>query len=167
MIVGVISDTHDRIPLIIEAVERLNAEGAGLILHCGDYCAPFAMKPLGKLNARMIGVYGNNDAEKELLKEAALKAGNEIKGGFARLIVDGWKVALLHGEDSDLLSSLIECGYFDLVAYGHTHEAEVRTVGRTLVVNPGEVCGYLTNEPSLALLNTKTKEAKLVKIGRR
>lgn len=167
MIVGIISDTHDRLPLIVEAVERLNAEGVSLVLHCGDYCAPFAMKSLNKLNARMIGVYGNNDAEKELLKEIALKAGNEVKGGFAKLSVDGWRVALLHGEDGDLLSSLIECGYFDLVAYGHTHKAEVRKVGRTLVVNPGEACGYLTNEPSLALLDTKTKEARLVKIGRR
>jgi len=49
MIVGIISDTHDRLPMIDEAVKRLNEMNVELVLHAGDYIAPFVashFKPL-------------------------------------------------------------------------------------------------------------------------
>lgn len=164
MIIGVISDTHDRIPFIIKAIEKLNAEKVDLVLHCGDYCAPFAVSPFKNLAAKMIGVYGNNDAEKELLKNAFLNIGKEVKGSFAKLDVNGFKIAMLHGENKDLLETIVECGFFDLVVYGHTHKVEVNEVGKTLVINPGEVCGYLTGESSLALVNIENKKVNVIKL---
>ncbi|MEM2577227.1 MAG: metallophosphoesterase [Candidatus Bathyarchaeia archaeon] len=164
MIIGIISDTHDRIPFIIKAIELLNAEKVDLVLHCGDYCAPFAIVPFKSLIAKMIGIYGNNDAEKELLKNAFLSINKEVRGSFAKFDINGFKIGMLHGENKDLLDTIIECGFFDLVVYGHTHKVDIREFGKTLVINPGEICGYLTGESSLALFDVKTKKVNIVKL---
>ena len=43
MLVGLISDTHDNLPMVEKAVKRLNEEKVGLVLHAGDYVAPFVI----------------------------------------------------------------------------------------------------------------------------
>jgi hypothetical protein len=67
----------------------------------------------------------------------------------------------LHGSDEELLKTLIKSEVFDVVVYGHTHKAEIYRNGKTLVVNPGEVCGYLSGKSTIALLDTTKHEAKL------
>jgi putative phosphoesterase len=59
---------------------------------------------------------------------------------------------------------LIDSESFDVVVHGHTHKADVYRKGKTLVVNPGEVCGYLTNKSTIALLDTDKCEVKLVEL---
>jgi predicted phosphodiesterase len=33
-----------------------------------------------------------------------------------------------------------------------------------MVINPGEVCGYLTGKPTMALLDTVKREAKIIEL---
>ena len=42
LLLGIISDSHDNLPKIDAAVAKLNASRVDLVLHAGDYCAPFA-----------------------------------------------------------------------------------------------------------------------------
>ena len=70
MIICIISDIHDRLPLLEKAINRLNEEKVELVLCAGDYVAPFVTSYFKALKAKMIGVFGNNDAEKQTLKEA-------------------------------------------------------------------------------------------------
>ena len=51
-----------------------------------------------------------------------------------------------------------------MVVHGHTHRAGVRREGKTLVVNPGEVCGYLYGRPTVAVLDTDKLEVKFVEL---
>jgi len=44
MKIGVISDTHDNLPLIEKAVKIFNEKGVKLVLHAGDYVALFVVK---------------------------------------------------------------------------------------------------------------------------
>ncbi|MDQ7033125.1 MAG: metallophosphoesterase [Desulfonauticus sp.] len=163
MIVGLISDTHDSLPMIEKSIERLNREKVELVLHAGDYIAPFTIPKFQKLKTKLIGVFGNNDGDHELLKKKFSENKSlEIRGNFARLETNGLKICLLHGDEKELLESIIESQSFDVVVHGHTHEAEVSRKGRTLIVNPGEVCGYLTGKSSIALLDTIRKEAKII-----
>jgi len=67
--IGILSDTHDNLPLIDEAVKLLNRSGVGIVLHAGDYISPFTVPHFKPLQAKIIGVYGNNCAERKLLKE--------------------------------------------------------------------------------------------------
>jgi putative phosphoesterase len=165
VLIGVISDTHDNLPLVEKAVKRLNDEKVDLILHAGDYVAPFIIPKFKTLNAKLIGVFGNNDGDHELLKKRFSENENcEVRGRFAEINADGFKIALLHGDEMELLEALINCGCFDAIIHGHAHTTSVSKKGKTLIVNPGEVCGYLSGKSTMALLDTDKHEAKIVEL---
>jgi len=165
MIVGLIADTHDRLPNVEKAVKKFNAEKVELVLHAGDYVAPFVIPKFKDLNAKLIGVFGNNDGDHELLRKRFSEYGNlEIRGSFAEITVDGVKIALIHGTESALLKALIESEGFDVVVHGHSHKAEIYENGKTLVINPGEACGYLTGKSTIGLLDTTKREARIIEL---
>jgi len=66
---------------------------------------------------------------------------------------------------SEFLSALISSGEYDVVVRGHTHSPEIRKEGRTLIINPGEICGYLTGKKTLCLLDPGSMDASLYEIG--
>jgi putative phosphoesterase len=74
------------------------------------------------------------------------------------------RIALLHGNDRELLETLAACGSLDLLVYGHTHRPEVRKDGSLLIVNPGEVYGHLTGRSTVALVDTVKRSAEIVEI---
>jgi hypothetical protein len=76
----------------------------------------------------------------------------------------GMRIGLVHGNDRDLLETLVTCGSLDLLVYGHTHRPEIRRVGSLLVVNPGEVYGYLTGRSTVALVDTVKRSGEIVDI---
>jgi putative phosphoesterase len=165
MIIGLISDTHDRLPIIEKAIKRLNDENVELVLHAGDYVAPFVIPLFKNLKAKLIGVFGNNDGDHDLLKKRFSENKNlEIRGRFAMITADGLKIALLHGDEEELLKALIESGGFDAVVHGHAHTVSAHREGKTLVINPGEVCGYLTGKSTIALFDTVKCEAEIIQL---
>ncbi len=100
MLIGLMSDTHDNLPQVDKAVRRFNEENVELVLHAGDYVAAFVIPRFKDLKARLIGVFGNNDGDHELLKLRFKENKRlEIRGNFAYVEVDGLKIALLHGTD--------------------------------------------------------------------
>jgi putative phosphoesterase len=162
MRLGFISDTHDNVPMIKAAIKRLNELDVELVLHAGDYISPFTAKPYAELKANMIGVYGNNCAEREKLKEVYAAVGKEIVGNFAEVEASGKRIALIHGHDEALLRALTTRGFYDVVVHGHDHKAKIAKVGTTLVVNPGEVGGWLFGRSSLAVLDTDGLKAEII-----
>jgi putative phosphoesterase len=164
LIVGLIADTHDRLEMVDKAIKKLNEQEVELVLHAGDYVAPFVIPRFKKLKAKLVGVFGNNDGDHELLKKKFSELGLEIHGGFAEINVDGIKIALLHGHEEELLNALINSESFNVVVHGHTHKTEVYRKGKTLIVNPGEACGYLSGKPTIALLNTEKREARIIEL---
>ena len=165
MLIGIMSDTHDNLPLVEKAVQKLNAENVALVLHAGDYTSPFTIPKFKALNMKLIGVFGNNDGDHEFLKKRFNECPNcEVRGRFAEVNADGFKIALLHGDEIELLDALINCGGFDAVVHGHSHAEVSRKNGKTLVVNPGEVCGYLTGKSTIALLDTVKREESRIRL---
>jgi len=163
MLVGAISDTHDNLPQIEKAVKYLNEQNVGLVLHAGDYVAGFVVPKLKMLNCKLIGVFGNNDGDHELLKKRCSETINcTIHNQFATVTIEGYKIALLHGTETELLNAIIDSGFFSAVVHGHSHNKSIEKRGKTLSINPGELCGYLTGKPTLALLDTVKNEAKII-----
>ena len=153
LLIGLISDTHDHIRAIEEAVNIFNIKNVELILHAGDYNSPFTARIFKDLRAKFIGVYGNTDGEKEGLKNRYSEIGADIKGIYASLNFNNHKLALYHGHEQFFLDALIKSGQYNVVIHGHTHNRRNERIGNTTVVNPGEACGYLTGEKSIAILN--------------
>lgn len=162
MLLGMMADTHDRLPLIDWAVDTLNERKVELVLHAGDFIAPFVVPHFEPLRVRLIGVYGNNDAEREILRRKFLELNGEIRGKFAEINVGKMKIAMTHGEEEELLRSLIDSESYDVVVHGHTHEVKIHRKGKTLIINPGETCGWLTGKSTIALLNTETLEEEII-----
>jgi uncharacterized protein len=165
MLIGAISDTHDNLPLIEKAVQILNDQKVGLVLHAGDYVAGFVIPKLAKLNCPLIGVFGNNDGDHELLKKRFSETNNcTINDRFTQITVENYRIALLHGHETELLNAIVDGGYFDAVIHGHSHNKNIEQKGKTLSINPGELCGYLTGKPTIAILDTIKKEAKIIEL---
>lgn len=164
MLIGLLSDTHDNIPNIKQSIIRFKEEKVDLVLHAGDYVSPFTAIPYAELDVPLIGVYGNNSAETEILKETYSKVDGDLRGYFTEIEVDGLMIALLHGhrkQDVDKAKS----GNYDVIVQGHSHLSSISEENNVLMINPGEVCGYLhmlgliPNISSVGFLDTKKKHA--------
>jgi len=160
MIIGLISDTHDNIHMIDRAVKMFNEERIKLVLHAGDYIAPFTAKHFKPLEAQLVGVYGNNCAERATLKKVYGEIGAEIRGFFAEVEADGMRIVLIHSHRQMDVDKAYGGGY-DAVVRGHTHRAGIGQEKGVLVVNPGEACGYVTGRSTLAFLDTERRAAWL------
>jgi putative phosphoesterase len=165
MLIGAISDTHDNLAQIEKAVESLNNAKVNLVLHAGDYCSPFTLAKFKALNCKLIGVFGNNDGDHELLKLRFSETSNcSIHDRFALVEIGGYKIALLHGDQNELLNALINSQYFNAIVHGHSHLNGIERKDKTLLINPGEVCGYLTSKATIAILDTAQNEARIVEL---
>lgn len=165
MIIGAISDSHDNLPLVEKAIQTLNEQKVSLALHAGDFVAAFTVAKFKKLNCPLIAVFGNNDGDHELLKKRFSETTNcSVHECFTQLNLEGYKIALLHGHEAELLDAIIDSGYFDAVIHGHSHIHSVEYKGKTLSINPGELCGYLTGKPTLALLDTNKHQANIIEL---
>jgi uncharacterized protein len=165
MLIGVISDSHDNLPLIEKAVQTLNNQKVGLVLHAGDYVAGFAIPKFKALNCNLIGVFGNNDGDHELLKKRFSETNNcTIHDRFTSVTIKDYKIALLHGHETELLNAIIDSESFNAVIHGHSHNYGIERKGRTLSINPGELCGYLTAKSTVAILDTERNEARIIEL---
>ena len=158
MKIALMSDSHDNMDALHRAVDYCNAQNVDHVLHAGDLVAPFVSRALKKLNAPLTIVYGNNDGEKHGLYQ--MFKGKIFDPPHA-LTLDGRRVLMLHAPM--LMEVLKDSSEYDLVLYGHTHEIEV-TKGENLVVNPGELCGWLNGINTMAMWDTETNCAEIVEI---
>ena len=164
MLVGLVSDTHDRLDAAEAAVRVFNDGDVGYVLHAGDHVAPFVVGRYWQLQAPWRGVYGNNDGERAGLLAAS---GGRISGDLVVVEVGGVRILLAHKEEVGLDAAKSGAfGPVDVLVCGHTHRKGSRqeTVGDrdVLVVNPGEACGYLTGRATVALLDTESRQVEWV-----
>ena len=159
MLIGIISDSHDHLENVRRALALFRERGVEIVLHAGDFVSPFVSEPFRELGVRVIGVFGNNDGDKLYLRERFSGVG-ELHFGPHELELGGRRILLMH--EPRALEALVASGRYDLVVYGHTHRAEIRE-GRPLVINPGELGGWLTGQPSAALVDLGALRGELLR----
>jgi putative phosphoesterase len=162
MLIGLISDTHDHIPYLKKAIEIFKENKVDLVIHSGDYCSPFMIPHFEGLNLK--GIFGNNDGDKYLLMQKFREIDAELHGNFMKVEADGLNIAVYHGTYAEITESLIESGRYDVVVTGHTHETVNKTVGETLVINPGSANGF-DDKATIALLDTSTKTPEFIELN--
>ena len=158
MKLGIASDSHDNLVKIAAAVECFNDEGVSLVLHAGDYISPITAHAYEKLDAPLVGVFGNNDGDRLFLVERFRNIG-EIYPDHHEFEVDGKHGVLMH--EPKFIDALVKSGFYDLVIYGHTHQIDIRE-GRSLVINPGECGGWLTGRATVAIVETEDLSVRLI-----
>ncbi|WP_299237426.1 metallophosphoesterase [Natronomonas sp.] len=138
MNVGIVADTHDNVPAAEAAMDRFEEAGAECVIHCGDFVAPPLIPALDRDGVAVHAVRGNNDGEREGLRDAFEDLeGGTLHGRFAELRLDDRTFAVVHGEDRPVVEALASSGAYDYVVHGHWHVHEKRSVGDAVVVNPG------------------------------
>jgi len=160
MRVGLIGDTHDRVPAIAELVRQMQASGVGMVFHVGDYCAPFSLKPFEDAHVTLAGVFGRNDGDPQgLLSRAQAGFGAELFESPHSFDVGGRRILLVH-DIGDVHKRSVS-GH-EIVVHGSTHQQEMKTRGDTLIVNPGEACGWLFGTPSAAVLDLSSRDVEFL-----
>ena len=154
MKLGVIADSHDNLPMIRKAVRFFNEEEpVDAIVHAGDYVAPFAVKELAKLKAPIYGIFGNNDGEHPGINQVL----PQIVDPPLHLEIGGRRIVVTH--DLDKLPEDTKKAA-EIVIFGHTHNRKVERNG-CLLVNPGELGGWLTGESSAAVIDLETLDVEV------
>jgi uncharacterized protein len=154
MRVGLMADSHDRLPAMAELVKQMQARGAGFILHAGDFCAPFALQPFFDAQVPVGGVFGRNDGDQEGLRAKAAHAmGIELFESPHSFDLNGTRMLIVH-DIGEVNERSIE-GHA-VIVHGCTHERSEQRRGSALIINPGEACGWLTGRPSAAVLDLDT-----------
>jgi uncharacterized protein len=157
-IIGIISDTHDNRTTIKKAVDVFNEKECSLVLHAGDFIAPFTYLDFKNLKCGLIGVFGNNDGEKKGLSEKFSILGGIFEPPY-ELNYNGKNFVLMH--EPYFIEEYIARGTADVIIYGHIHETDIR-YGNPLIINPGECCGYLTGKCTVAVLDISEMGLELI-----
>ena len=156
MVIGIISDTHDNISALREGIKILKDRGISCVFHLGDIISPFMVKEFDV--PCVYAVFGNNDGDKLLLKERFSERGFRIFKGPHRIVYNGKKILMMH-EPFQL--NRFKREDFDLILFGHTHRVYIEE-GKTLVINPGALSGYLAPEKTLVILDLNTMKPELI-----
>jgi len=157
--IGVMADSHDNLIAIRSAVQIFQKAGCKLVVHAGDFIAPFAARELEKLGCPVKAVFGNCDGEKIGLARVFETFGQIRKAPYF-FNYEGLKILVTHLDAP--LKAMIAKQEYDLVIYGHRHKPDIRKHKKTLVINPGETGGWLTGKCSLALFDPATRKAEII-----
>lgn len=156
------SDAHDRWDHLEKAIQTGNELGCEIMLFAGDFMSPPGLKTLETFNGIIHMVLGNNDGELVGLtrKTSASEKINLYYDSGESVFnqqIDGLTFYMNHFPGFVRNAAL--SGNYDVCVYGHDHiyHEEVLDNG-TLLLNPGEIQGYKTGQPTCMIFDTATKQ---------
>lgn len=166
---GIMSDSHDNIAAVEKALKVFREYEVNILIHLGDIISPFTLSKILEFPAKIIIITGNNDGDLLQLKEIAMKGGATLKQFMYTTNIASKRIYLTHGfgtkeQTKSYVEAIALTGLYDIVLYGHTHEASALYKGNTLILNPGEVCGYLTGHQSIAIIDLESMRYNLINL---
>lgn len=173
MKIGVISDTHDHIEALAEAVEIFKKKQVSQIVHCGDWVSPYTLAYFGNLvkdwKIPVYSVLGNNEGDYRMLFKKNAELSNPVR--FAdvsvmELSIEVKKIAVYHGHDSHILDGLILSDKYMAVFTGHTHVVRNKKESDVLVLNPGSTSyfseGKIIDTATVAVYDSTLNMAEII-----
>ena len=156
----IVGDTHissfkDLPKKILQYIKESN-----WVIHVGDYTSKNIVEGFNQLKANYFkGVYGNSDplVIRKLLPPKIVIEISCVRIGIIHPESGGSETFLTKRIIKEFRGHIV-----DVIAYGHTHEAKIQQVDKTLLVNPGR--GYIDefsyNLPASIAIITIDKEIK-------
>jgi len=160
MRIALISDIHDHRSKLKKALEGIS--DADMLICLGDLCSPFIVRDLGEgFSGPIHIVFGNNDGDLFRITKTANSFDHiTLHGEIAELMLDGKRIAITHFDT--VARMLATSDSFDLICFGHNHTYEVSTIGKSLLVNPGEIMGEISGTSSYAMYSTHTHSVERI-----
>ncbi len=152
MLIGILSDSHDRHLAVREAVTIFDELGVEHVIHCGDVGgAPVFDELVGR---PCTFVWGNMDCPSDGLLAYLQSVGLAVPDGVpTRLELDGKTFAVFHGHEGGI-EAAIDALDVDYILHGHTHRARDETMGGKRIINPGAL--HRARRKTVATLDTAT-----------
>jgi putative phosphoesterase len=144
--IAILSDSHKRVGLTLDALEYLKNKGASYFIHAGDLEVEENLQSLHNLNLPYVTIFGNNDTRLIPLQNKY----NIYKEPYYFKI-------------KDISFKLMHLPFYmtpdtNIVVSGHTHIFEHQYINDTLFINPGEICAREKDLTECVLLEiTKTQ----------
>lgn len=140
MKIAIVSDTHNNEFGVMDALKEIRAEGIETIIHCGDMTSGDTAELFSDFCIHH--VRGNGDIDQFGIDIAieACRPGS-TSGLVYTALIDGKKIAALHGHNANMYFTLLESGTFDYIFHGHTHHHRDEMDGKTRIINPGAIGG--------------------------
>lgn len=158
--VGVVSDTHNHLSNVTRIVELLNDAGVDAVVHTGDVTQAKTLRVLAGLAAPLLGVWGNNDLERESLDAACAEHGFYFVDGVLELLWSDRRVFVVHDpieiDDAFLTRA-------DVILHGHVHRRVEKRAAGTLVFNPGECAGHMKGLNAIGIVDLQTLECEILR----
>lgn len=126
--IAILSDSHgktENVKVVLEKIEELSCDA---LIHAGDICDELTLQMMQKTRLPLFLVFGNND--RKLFDVANVYSIEQEPYYFE---IAGVNFKLMH-------LPFYMNGDCDVLIYGHTHKFEAQKYGKTLFINPGEVC---------------------------
>ena len=146
MKIAILSDTHKKSSLMIEAIEMLKKDGATFLLHAGDLENRENLDILDKCGLKYISVFGNNDYN-------IIQYQNEYN-----IFKEPYYFKLANLKFKLMHLPFYMSGDTDIIIFGHTHYFESEYKNGTLFLNPGEICARNKNLTECVLLEITDKK---------
>ncbi len=148
MVIGAMSDTHGNAALMQRAAERMTADfGVSTIFHAGDMYADGRLLRMSGFDVRIVPGLGCDEY---------------FDTSIPRRISDtfnGTAIACTHAEKNLRAAEYAAA----VIVLGHTHEARVEQLGRSVFVNPGHLKSDMDRgqRPSFATIAIEPDEVEV------
>ncbi len=155
MKIALISDTHDHLERLAQALDIFAQASAEALIHAGDITSAVTAQKLSTFDGPVHAVFGNVDKDRKGLGRV-LKS---IAVAPVTFELDGRSFVLAHNRShipDELLSQA------DLAVVGHTHLVEQSRENHTVIINPGTCRGGDNYQPTVALLDSQNLSVELI-----
>lgn len=161
MKIAIIADTHDNLANFKKAIEWINKEKIKTIIHCGDIFTSDTIREILKIfKGKLYIIFSDADADFIGIPRDSFKNFKRVKAWeeFGEIKIGGKKIAFCHFPE--IAKELVLRQKYDLVFYGHTHKPWLEKIGKTKIVNPGNLAGIFY-KATFAVYNIKTDNLEL------
>jgi len=172
MKIAIVTDTHDNSATTKKAVDWIKKNKIKTIIHCGDVFKPEIIKEISKnFKGKIYTVISPADASFSKVPFDSFKKIPRVKiyEEFGELKIGGnpegkqasygaRKIAFCHFPE--IAKELVRRQKYDIVFYGHTHKPWLKKIGKTRLVNPGNIAGMFYKS-TFATYDTKTDKLEL------
>lgn len=161
MKIAIISDTHDNLANTKKAADFIKKENIKTVIHCGDIFKLETVKEILEVfKGKLYIIFSPADASFSGIPEDSFKNFKRVKifEEFGEIKIGGKKIAFCHFPE--IAKELVLRQKYDLVFYGHTHKPWLEKIGKTKIVNPGNLAGIFY-KATFAVYNIKTDNLEL------